>query len=372
MNNKEIQQFYHPELDGLRFVAFLLVFIHHAPFIATSKLWTTLHEYGWIGVDIFLCLSSFLITKLLIREFQDTKAINFKYFYIRRILKIWPLYFAFVFFTTIYSYVNQLSGFSWLRVFGMVTFTDNIMAVISGKYNHFFAFVHLWTISFEEQFYFIAPFLTIFLINKIDKIKLVYLLSAIFIGNIIRAIFLILKIEHPAIWVFPLTHFESILFGIFLAFFHLSSNKPQRTNYWVVFIVGIICLITTTRFPNLESGDWSLMLTYPLIGIGSGLIISAVLNGNIKMITNVLMHKTVSYLGKISYGLYVFHILGLTLADYFYKTFSTSNNLNFYVIIVGMFGLIFNILLSIASYNLLEMPFLKLKDDFSLIKSRPI
>ena len=72
MQNEKQKRFYYPELDGLRFFAFLLVFIHHSPYYVYSPVWEKLHEYGWIGVDLFLCLSAFLITKLLKAEFNSS------------------------------------------------------------------------------------------------------------------------------------------------------------------------------------------------------------------------------------------------------------------------------------------------------------
>ncbi|HNQ93994.1 MAG TPA: acyltransferase [Anaerolineales bacterium] len=89
-------RFYLPELDGLRFIAFLLVFIHNANPILKRTFLERFSEYSWFGVDLFFCLSGFLITKLLVMEHRQTGKINFRNFYIRRILKIWPLYFFYL------------------------------------------------------------------------------------------------------------------------------------------------------------------------------------------------------------------------------------------------------------------------------------
>src|SRR5262245_16629502 len=76
MRSENNSRFYYPELDGLRFIAFLLVFIHNAPSVSSSKTWTLLHDYGWIGVDLFFCLSGFLITRLLVTEYQHNGTIH--------------------------------------------------------------------------------------------------------------------------------------------------------------------------------------------------------------------------------------------------------------------------------------------------------
>ena len=98
------RRFYQPELDGLRFYAFLGVFIYHtlpsqALFyrrlhLPLPELWAAIAKSGASGVDLFFALSAFLITSLLLRERQETGNISLRLFYLRRILRIWPLYFA--------------------------------------------------------------------------------------------------------------------------------------------------------------------------------------------------------------------------------------------------------------------------------------
>src|SRR5208283_1822558 len=102
MNHSGIARFYRPELDGLRFFAFFAVFSSHAltnydsSSHVLNKLIETLRQTGDFGVDLFFALSSYLITELLLRELKKTGSLNIKAFYIRRSLRIWPLYFFFV------------------------------------------------------------------------------------------------------------------------------------------------------------------------------------------------------------------------------------------------------------------------------------
>ena len=85
---------YYPELDSLRFFAFLLVLVHHSPYVKSIVIWRTLSKYGWMGVDLFFVLSGFLITGIL----YDTRGDRhyFRTFYIRRALRIVPAYYGFL------------------------------------------------------------------------------------------------------------------------------------------------------------------------------------------------------------------------------------------------------------------------------------
>jgi peptidoglycan/LPS O-acetylase OafA/YrhL len=87
--------FYHPELDALRFFAAASVFLLHA-FLKSAGLLFLVTGSGAYGVDLFFVLSSFLITTLLLRERDTTGTVDIRAFYVRRILRIWPLYFSFI------------------------------------------------------------------------------------------------------------------------------------------------------------------------------------------------------------------------------------------------------------------------------------
>src|SRR4051794_34270800 len=96
--NKGSKRFYRPELDVLRFLAFLLVFLTHGPRLSQDswfgRVYDDVAQIGVYGLSLFFFLSSYLITELLLQEKERTGRIHLKAFYIRRILRIWPLYFA--------------------------------------------------------------------------------------------------------------------------------------------------------------------------------------------------------------------------------------------------------------------------------------
>jgi peptidoglycan/LPS O-acetylase OafA/YrhL len=148
-NNEALQRpsgarrFYNPALDGLRFFAFLGVFTLHAlsrtvPISPAGSQWsaweTAGRDVGMLGVDLFFVLSSYLITKLLLIEKDRTGTVDIRSFYVRRILRIWPLYFGFL----IFMLVSQLVGTSHpngLEWFGYACFFANWVAVYEGRFH---------------------------------------------------------------------------------------------------------------------------------------------------------------------------------------------------------------------------------------------
>jgi peptidoglycan/LPS O-acetylase OafA/YrhL len=372
MSAEKQKRLYYPALDGLRFFAFLLVFINHAPYIAPGAVFRVLHEYGWMGVDLFLCLSAFLITKLLVEENKNTGNIDVHFFYLRRISKIWPLYFLFIGFVVIFQLTNHgWNSTTQLRLAGMALFADNILAAAFG-YNHLFSSVHLWTISYEEQFYLIIPWLLKKLVAIGDKAKLILMTLALIVLSLIRIFFIYKNIAHPAIWVLPITHFESVLGGMALGLGVLDGIL-KKLDVKYLLLIGATAIGMVINLPNTDVTGWGLILTYPLIGIGMTLIVYAVLHEGSTKIGWIFRNRVTSFLGKISYGLYVYHILCLTIANFLLHQLGvTSQNIGTYPVSMFFTGITLVMLLAYISYYLYERPFLILKDKFTYIKSRPI
>jgi peptidoglycan/LPS O-acetylase OafA/YrhL len=363
---------YFPKLDNLRFFAFVLVFIHHAPYYHKSIIWKTISNFGWMGVDLFLCLSAFLFARLLLVEFQEFGDINVRYFYFRRALRIWPLYFFFFSVLLIISvlqsgWVSEL----WIRSIGMITFTDNLFTADMGYNTIILYSAHLWTISYEEQFYAVIPWI----LRKFYKIKsaktIRILIVAILFGMLTRALFIYYGVTHPAIWVLPITHFESIFGGLILGL-GLIDKILKKIPGWLELISGVLALWLITYLPNIGEIQWKLMLTYPLIGIGMSFILHAVLTAKLWPISFFLRNQVLSYLGKLSYGLYVYHFVGIKLAYTVSDYLVSPKRIIVYPTTVFITGLMITTLISILSYHLLEKPFLRLKERFSFIQTRPI
>lgn len=361
---------YYPELDSLRFLAFLLVLIHHVPFAKSVQAWKVLHDYGWIGVDLFLCLSAYLFAKLLFVEFQERGDIHVRYFYLRRLLRIWPLYFFFIGIMLVFSaWTNGWQAHTLLRSIGLLTFTDNLFTLAYGSYNKIPYSDHLWTISYEEQFYLIIPW----------ALRILYRLKATIVASILggflllglgfRAMFIYYEMGYLGIWVLPLTHFEPILGGLAIGLFDKYLSK---TASWIYLAAGIIALVLVTTLPNLHIVQWQLMYTYLLVGVGVSCLLLAAIGGGLGPVSVLLKIPVLRYLGKISYGLYVYHLVGRALALNIANVFVTSERALVYPMVVLIITLIVTVLISMLSYEVLEKAFLKMKERFTVIYSRPI
>jgi peptidoglycan/LPS O-acetylase OafA/YrhL len=181
--------FYHPELDMLRFFAFFVVFVHH--FLPQNReaygkylnsvfsgIVVSAVTAGGLGVDLFFCLSSFLITKLLIIEHEQTQDIDVRSFYIRRILRIWPLYIFFMLVTIFFvPLILPQENLSRLYIILFLLFFANWACAFSGYPDSVAA--PLWSVSIEEQFYLSWPILLKTInIKNLVKMCIVLLLLA--------------------------------------------------------------------------------------------------------------------------------------------------------------------------------------------------
>jgi peptidoglycan/LPS O-acetylase OafA/YrhL len=161
------QRFYQPELDGLRLYAFPAVFAYHTLpeqpvfyrglHLPLLSLWAAAVKSGASGVDLFFMLSAFLITALLLRERRQTGGISLRLFYIRRILRIWPLYFVVLAVAVVLAHTIPSQNLPWYYLVGYLLFVGNWINAVFGHPTSVCG--PLWTVSIEEQFYLVWPLL---------------------------------------------------------------------------------------------------------------------------------------------------------------------------------------------------------------------
>jgi peptidoglycan/LPS O-acetylase OafA/YrhL len=148
-----VKQSYIPSLDGFRAISILLVIVGHFCMRTTNPILRLVSTLGSYGVFIFFVISGFLITTLLLKEQVNTGSISLKGFYIRRALRILPVAYLFVFVVFLLNLIfkMRLPVGAFLRP---LFFTENF-----SSHSDFTPMGHFWSLSVEEQFYLIFPFI---------------------------------------------------------------------------------------------------------------------------------------------------------------------------------------------------------------------
>ena len=355
------QRFYLPQLDGLRFLAALLVYLSHAPALPYLGL---VKANGWLGVDLFLCISAFLITRLLDLEFQTYGRVRIGSFFVRRALRIWPLYLGYATLLCSYAFIQGKNAtriiLSWWL--SHMTFTANVLTAYTG-YSPVNFTAHLWTISLEEQAYLIIPFVVSALL--LAKVRPKTLMAAAVGGLMLligaRTSLALGGVKHPFIYVLPLRG-DAILLGTVLGL--LPRFRLAHADF--VFIgCAAIFLTTPMLIGPVESAFKYQTVGYTIVAAAAlGLVATTESSGRIN---RILGSTPMRYLGKISYGLYVFHVVALAFVV------AVLNRMAIYdPVAIAVAGLIVTIAISALSYALYEKPFLKLKRRFTRIASRPL
>jgi len=363
-------RFYCPELDMLRFFAFFAVFLHHLvpasiSFYSGRGISTGVANWlaalvgaGQFGVDLFFVLSSYLITEILFREYEKRSTIDIKAFYIRRALRIWPLYFFFllvaIFLVPVYL-PNERVNYPYTVCFALFVGNWSIAALglpLSG------VIVPLWSVSVEEQFYLGWP-----LLMKVFGVKAILKLGMLFIiaSSITRlALVMTGRGGFTTLFFVTLTRLEPIACGAVICV--LARKHPvqlSRLSPLLCFSAGIAGLVLIERFLGVTG--YPSLLAYPFAAIACSLLLISFLN--LRLGPSFLGSRLIS-LGRISYGLYVFHMLFIR-AVYV----PHASLVQFAVRSVLCFALTVSV--AALSYRFLERPFLRLKESFSYVPSRP-
>lgn len=382
--NQVLPKVHFPGLNGLRFIAAFLVIIHHIEQAKLIKgfpsLWNSPHwgpfvsNAGGLGVTFFFVLSGFLITYLLLVERQHTGTISLKEFYIRRALRIWPVYFFLTFFCFF-----LLPRLSLLHIPGMAPIVDQDywakIALFLVMWPQVFLIIHpglfyggvLWTVGVEEHFYFLWPLIIRWLGNRILflMLALVPLLAA-------------LKQPHQ-LWHYFITNSPPAeteqrlrVLGEYFHYFRIDCMAIGAIGAWlalhntrvlqvifhpiaqrVIAATAILCLYKGQAFSYFHDDVYALFFLIMILNV-------AVNKRSLLRMEN----RVWEFLGRISYGLYAYNwlavpltlnlIVGLPYAD-----IPWVRNVYIYT---GTFVSL--TLFASASYYLMERRFLRLKRKF--------
>lgn len=364
---------YFRNLDGLRTICFLMVFFFHSftsqnSAVLNSTTYQTiksgLFANGNLGVNFFFVLSGFLITHLLIIEKQCSNRINILHFWLRRVLRIWPLYlfcvvFGFFIFPLIKSYLGQTPQ-ETAHLVNYLTFTSNFDFIANGRPDASILGV-LWSVSIEEQFYLVWP-----LVLAIIPIKYYWILFS----------FLILfslgyRMTHNDYYHLEFHTFScmnDLVIGSFGAWsvIHfkligqhlLKLSKPMQMVPYVLFAVHFLV--------RDELLNWNEHLI-PYERIFSSLIMLWIIldqalnvNGVFRLSRFQLLIKS----GKYTYGMYCLHFLAILITVTLTKSILHQDTFLTVLAVEPIISLLLTYFIAIISYTYFEQYFLKLKSKF--------
>ena len=369
---------YFPALDGLRTIAVGMVFAVHYLEPAFS--------YGWLGVQIFFVLSGFLITGILFDTRHDEH--RFRNFYVRRALRIFPLYYGvLLFFLSVLLYTHarlpQLFGLWWIyagNFFWLLAHPPISDGLLTGSGKPFAAIGHLWSLAVEEQFYLLWPLVvfTVLRRRRLMQLSLLLIVCRCLLAAYWQKHLPTATLTNGLIYRMLPTQCDGFLIGGLLALWLRGTPSP-RVLAWAgrVALLAVVLYVSTLAGLYLHPG-WihgqNILASRTGIEAVYGLPLANFVSGWVLLAATVpftwvyrLCHLTpMRSLGRVSYGLYLFHlpikvfIQPFLIAYFTHRTpvpgFRTVESLLCSVLTVG---------LAYASYYGYEKPFLRLKNRFT-------
>ena len=373
-----------PALDGVRGLAILMVLILHflgnqVPTNDIERLIVRISGYGALGVDLFFVLSGFLITGIL----YDSKngPHYFKNFYMRRLLRIFPLYYGTL--AIIFLLLPHIPMFqgptleslqsiqSWAWLYAM-----NIYVAIAGAWTDPYI-THFWSLAVEEHFYLFFPFLVYYLTRK----ELLFA-CLIMIGSAaaLREVSYGQGLNDIAIYALTPFRLDGLCIGAMIAIMLRGTGdqaywemwlKRTGQHFFLIASVSIAGVYIVNYYTNAGKLLWPLKeVSYNLAF--AAILIAAITSADKSAINQFFTARPMLFLGKYSYGLYVFHAMVSTY-------FLNNRIINFVLQIVpnhliamltlALFGIFLSVVISYGSYHLFEKHFLVLKHRF---ESKPV
>ncbi|MCX6295983.1 MAG: acyltransferase [Bacteroidetes bacterium] len=375
-----------PNLEGLRFFAFFVVFINHASgclgynnhsekfaYFRSHFLWN-----GDLGVSFFFVLSGFLITYLLLKEKDLSGRVNIKNFYMRRVLRIWPLYFLIIFLCLVIfpMFINIIPKWfpigvdtSELNPWFYLTFTGNFDYIYNGISNVLIGV--LWSVSVEEQFYLFWPLIIAFVPRKyLLKTFVIIILGSIayrFFGA--KGVGMLIKYH-------SLSSVSDLATGALIAYLACQKNFTDWIanipKYAIILVYCLLFILVPLRFYVWEFGYYYDHVASITPVIFSSLFAFIILEQNYAKHSfyKISNWRVISSFGKYTYGMYCYHMLSFFCVLFIFHRMGVNVvGMSKYTFLFAAFTSFFStLLISELSYTYYESFFLKMKNRFALIK----
>jgi peptidoglycan/LPS O-acetylase OafA/YrhL len=332
---------YVPALDGIRAVAILFVFLYHAGYLPG----------GWVGVDIFFTLSGYLITTILVTEFEARGSVFIRRFFFRRACRLLPAVVVLVGVALALSfYFNDQLRETKIDAVAALLYVEDFRYAFSPVTGTTLG--HLWSLSVEEQFYLIWPFFLIVSLSLFGQERSFYVVIVTIVFVILWRFALLT--EHSASPYYRIyfsfdTRIDELLIGSALA---LWGRRPGQAllrtiklSWPFIFIFFIAILIKVDPVTK-----WEGVSSYPLIGAATACLIVILTTEEIPFLTRLFTLAPLVALGRISYGFYLWH----------YLIIHEVKTGGFTILYVTVLSFALTLIVSIGSYRLIEQPVLRL------------
>ncbi|MGX5172731.1 acyltransferase family protein [Aliikangiella sp. IMCC44653] len=369
-------------LDGLRALAISWVMFGHVsaslayePASAIEKGMTLLANMGWVGVQLFFVISGFLITKILLDNKGSPQQL--KNFYIRRSLRIFPIYYitlAFFFillplFNAAPTWIQEPIDHQWW----FWTYMHNWIRPYMGDSG----FGHLWSLAIEEQYYLLWPLFVIWLSPKrLIQICLLLVVSA----PIFRYWFFY---HYPEAWGgietgasaaydFTVSRWDAIALGSLLGIISKQPKLIEPLNRYCVFALSAVLAIIAIQivifhhFISVSAGVS--LLNQTTAALAFFLVVIFVVDRQTSPLTKALEFAPIKLVGKYSYAMYLFHLpIMICWNNYWQFEAANYSGIKMAMLVLFNYGSVFllTMILAAASWALIEHPFLKLKKRYS-------
>jgi peptidoglycan/LPS O-acetylase OafA/YrhL len=342
-----------PQLDGLRAYAVIAVLVHH---LLTQQILPSISAPSWglLGVRLFFVLSGFLITGLLLEARRqaeivgDTRFGVITRFYIRRALRIFPLYYLVLWGALLWGPADAREQLPWLA-----TYTYNLWISGLGWYPDYFS--HFWSLCVEEQFYLFWPWIVLFTPRRHLKY---YALAMVLAAPLFRFSAIYAEVNGVASYTLTPSSLDALGLGALLAMYtngcpaSAEFERRLRVTVLPIAIAGLL-LAAKSRWLNDVFSEMFIALAFMWL-------VAAASRDSTGVFGALLKFAPVMYLGKISYGIYVYHLLTPHVLNAITKTWGypafEKNALGF----VGY--TVLTIAVASLSWFLLERPLNGLKD----------
>lgn len=345
---------YFKSLNGLRTIAALMVIVAHFFSLENSfnsALFYKIAKFGSSGVSLFFVLSGFVITRILLNSINSNS--YFKAFYIRRTIRIFPLYYlaliCYYYLPHVLSLLYQFSD-SFNQQIYYYTYLQNFARTFNWDSS---GPIHFWTLSVEEHFYLLWPAIVYFGC-RFKQNWLLYISGLLILGPLLLRFYMLSS--GYVIEFFTFTRLDQLVLGGVLAILERKNllNGKSKKAYIISALTGaaffILCSIFNDFYQDLFKHTALGMFYFGIIGL-------CVIYEHKGFATKFLKLPVMQYLGTISYGIYVWHALSIDIVNNYLLT--NWILLNFMLVVT------ITVIISSMSYWFVEKPFLNLKRFFS-------